>query len=182
MKPHRERFIKHHFGGGKLTDDYFLYTGIFMHFWGLYERSLVEVLFANKEQKRVADYFKNNQLCSNSTREKILRLTRRDLKEKQKIVDEIIGKRTKNKVNNKIKKLRNTIGHDAISYVVTPGVYSPRPGWVKNQKDVEDSFPTYDIEEIISITYELISVIRDIQYNVSEENVYKWLRKEGKLI
>lgn len=167
-----------------------------MHFWGMLERRLAEIIFENRTSLKSANDKQKKILREESVRgvQKI-----RDLESKLELVGKIkVFGTIKSMVwKQPVYKLRNAISHDGICYQIHQGVYSPKPGWLKPdfvQKEIQNmpssiSFDnkrskpvdTYSLEELVDLRNQLIKCLNYLKAKVEDENVYRWLAKKNLL-
>jgi len=206
--PKKKIFSKQHFGAPELSDAYFLYAGIFLHFWGVLEWVISKELYDQREKITKHP----------DAQEKLVK----KLNKCRSFEDVFLNKShwimTSEKLNllklinptvctlvDQPKKLRDTIAHNHINYPINMGVYQSQPGWVKKQIDEEatneykeqlkkaqKSNPDISDEEIESLVlqaiysetdvrneiYTLIEAIKQVGYNVETDNIYKMLKKK----
>ncbi len=148
---HPDRFLKQYFGGKEtITASYFTQTGIFLHFWGLFEWKICEIILKNTRNPKIIEELEIWNVRDDHRRlRNIMSKHELNLKELKDVLD-IVGKaklaglvvgnkKLLNIVKTGPKKLRDVIAHDSVSYQMNMGCYQPQSGWIKPDAGLEAS-------------------------------------------
>lgn len=183
-----------------ITEDYFMYIGIFLHFWGVFERVLASVLWSNKGNENIQLAFPK-AISESKDEWDFYKKTRGRTEKKVKLLSKIGQNEAEKLINSGPKKLRDVISHDAIYFEINMGAYQTRPGWIKSdysqretqrlktdlqnnpnvsQKEIDTKvFKTYSENDIKEQVSKLIETIKILGVDSEVDNTYKYLRSNG---
>lgn len=188
-----------------------MYAGIFLHFWGLFEWIISNIIFDNKKNllKKLNHpedklLLKNLQKCLSS--EDVLykdnNSERITISKKLKLI-KLLQPSINNPENSKI--FRDQIAHNNISFYINMGDQQNMSGWIKKDYDKTETdlfknmlikakknnqtitdeeintkiYLTYTISDIKNCIDEIIVSIKNLNYEISSDNVYLLLKKEN---